>query len=46
MSSVGELLLAMETVQAWLRSLNLEVHAEAIFNHGVTSMLRVRLALL
>ncbi len=31
----------METVQAWLRSLNLEGHAEAIFNHGVTSMLKV-----
>jgi hypothetical protein len=31
----------METVQSWLRSLNLEQHAEAIFGHGVTSMLKV-----
>jgi hypothetical protein len=31
----------METVQSWLRSLNLEHHAEAIFGSGITSMLKV-----
>jgi hypothetical protein len=31
----------METVQSWLRSLNLEHYAETIFNNGFTNMLKV-----